>query len=98
MEPNPAGFVVCLSFNMNATRGMLMTKFAAAFAAAAMLFAVPSFSTGASAATASGNMQMAQVNVRIGGGGVHRDMRRHPRCTTTVVYRHGRKSVVKRCR
>jgi len=74
-----------------------MTKIAIVCAAAGMLLAAPNFIASASAAE---GIKVAQVDVRIGTGGPdRRHYRRHHRdCSTTVVYRNGRKTVIKRCR
>jgi hypothetical protein len=75
-----------------------MTKIAIACAAAGMLLAAPNFMAPASAAE---GIKVAQVDVRIGTGPdrrYHRSYRHHRHCSTTVVYRNGRKTVIKKCR
>ena len=72
-----------------------MTRIALACAAAGMLLAAPNFVAPASAVE---GVKVAQVDVRIGAGPERRHWRRdHHRCRTTVIWRHGRKTVVKRC-
>jgi len=73
-----------------------MTKIAIACAAAGILLAAPNFIASASAAQ---GIKVAQVDVRIGTGGPDRRYHRHHRnCSKTVIYRHGRKTVVTKCR
>lgn len=72
-----------------------MTKIAIACAAAGMLLAAPNFIAPASAAQ---GIKVAQVDVRIGSGPDRRYHRHHRHCTKTVIYRHGRKTVVTKCR
>ncbi len=77
-----------------------MTKFAVLAAAAAFL-AAPVLMTPAKAAVAADSQteyKVAQVEVRIGDRrNRHRHMHRHRHCETKVVYRNGRKTVIKRC-
>jgi hypothetical protein len=89
-----------------------MMKFAIVFAAA-MLLAVPTF-TAPAAADPAIKLAQADVNVRIGPGGVRvrSDRHRHrhyrhghgyyglhrDRCRTTVVIKNGRRTTIRRCR
>jgi hypothetical protein len=74
-----------------------MTKLAVVFTAAGLLLAAPTFSTSASAETLAG-IKLAQADVRVK---VREDRgwnhRHHRHCATKVIYRHGHKTVVKRC-
>lgn len=73
-----------------------MTKIAIICAAAGVLLADPSVIAPASAAE---GVKVAQVDVRIGAGDPDRRWHRHRRdCSKTVIYRHGRKTVITRCR
>jgi hypothetical protein len=76
-----------------------MTKIALACAAAGMLLAAPNFITPAAAVD---GIKVAQVDVRIGAGPDrryhHRHYRAHRVCSKTVIYRHGRKTVITKCR
>ena len=74
-----------------------MTKFALMFAAAGMLLAAPNFATKVDAKEYLDGAQMAQVSISVG----DRDRRRfhrERRCDTKVIYRNGRKTVIKNCR
>ena len=76
-----------------------MTKLAVVLAAAGMLLAVPALTTSASAESMAG-VQLAQVSINVGGDN-RRDRRRYNRnrnCDTKVIYRNGRKTVIRRCR
>ena len=77
-----------------------MTKFAVALAAAGMLLAAPAFTTTASASTEKmAGVQLAQVSINVGGDRRdRRRMHRHRHCDTKVIYRNGRKTVIRRCR
>ena len=79
-----------------------MTKFAVMLATAGMLLAAPALAS-ASTSTSTSNsaqplagVQLAQVSVRIGDR--ERRMHRDRRCNTKVIYRNGRKTVVRNCR
>lgn len=75
-----------------------MTKFAIALAAAGMLLAAPAFTTSASAENMAG-VKLAQVSINVGGDRRdRRRMHRHRHCDTKVIYRNGRKTVIRRCR
>ncbi len=78
-----------------------MTRFAAAVAAAGLLLALP-----LATPAAADPLQLAQADVRISVDrpgysdyGRHRRWHRdHRRCTTKVIIRDGRRTVIKRCR
>ena len=75
-----------------------MTKFALMLAAAGMLLAAPTFTTTqANAKEYLDGAQMAQVSINVGerrGRRVYRERR----CNTKVIYRNGRKTVIRNCR
>lgn len=84
-----------------------MPKLAVVLAAAGLMLASPAFATPATMTDAppqgialQSGMQLAQINVQIGPDRRRwRERRMHrQRCTTTVVYRNGRRTVIKRCR
>jgi hypothetical protein len=76
-----------------------MTRLSIALAAAGLLLAMPAMNTPAAADPAI-KLAQADVKIRIGEGhrhyGWHR--RHHRHCTTKVIFRDGRKTVIKRCR
>ena len=77
-----------------------MTKFALMFAAAGMLLAAPNFATKVDAKEYLDGAQMAQVSISVGDRD-RRDRRRfhrERRFDTKVIYRNGRKTVIKNCR
>jgi hypothetical protein len=80
-----------------------MSKLAAVAAAAGLFAAVPAFITSAQAANETQpaiKLAAADVSIRVGDDGYRHD-RRHWRgaraCETKVIWRHGRKTVIKRC-
>ncbi len=74
-----------------------MTKIAVVLAAAGMFLAAPALTTSASAENMAG-VQLAQVSINVGGDRDRRRAHRHRHCDTKVVYRNGRKTVIRRCR
>jgi len=81
-----------------------MSKLAAVAVAAGLFAAVPAFITSAQAANDTEpaiKLAAADVSVRVGDDGYRRHHRRHWRgaraCETKVIWRHGRKTVIKRC-
>ena len=75
-----------------------MTKFALMFAAAGMLLAAPNSTTQVNAEEYLAGAQMAQVSINVGGDRRGRRYHRDRRCETKVIYRHGRKTVIRNCR
>jgi hypothetical protein len=73
-----------------------MTKLAVLAAAEGMLLAAPTFNTAASAAPAAG-IQVAQLSVEVGHDRDRRWRHRHHHCRKTVIWRHHRKTVIRRC-
>ena len=79
-----------------------MSKLAAVAVAFGLCAAVPAFMTSAQAANDTQpaiKLAAADVSVRVGDG--DRDHRRHWRrdrhCETKVIWRHGHKTVIKKC-
>lgn len=80
-----------------------MSKLAAVAVAAGLFAAVPAFITSAQAADETQpaiRLAAADVSISVGDDG-YRHHRRHWRgaraCETKVIWRHGRKTVIKRC-
>jgi len=81
-----------------------MSKLAAVAVAVGLFAAVPAFISSAQAANEAQpaiKLAAADVSVRVGDEGYRRHRRDHWRgaraCETKVIWRHGHKTVIKRC-